>query len=159
MQTKVLQYSNKQALIQALEQSAKDTLPYFDLPAPQLQLSYGPGKWNVRQLLHHITDAETVLYERIRRAICKPGQVIWAFDQESWAIQLDYNLFPMQINKDIFQSVRKSVIHLANEFYDSKGDHSFIHSQVGKRSLRKEFDKIAWHNLGHLQQIQLALEK
>lgn len=159
MQTKILQFSNKQALIEALEKSAQETTSYFDLPTHQLQLSYAPGKWNVRQLLHHLTDAETVLYERVRRVICKPNQVIWAFDQEAWATELDYQQFPLQINKDIFQSIRKSVIHLAKEFYDSRGSNTFIHNQSGKRSLREEFDKIAWHNLGHLQQIRLALEK
>ncbi|MEM9822317.1 MAG: DinB family protein, partial [Bacteroidota bacterium] len=122
MQTKVLSFSDKKELIRALEESAQETLPYFDLPQHLLQRSYQKGKWTVRQVLHHLTDAETVLYERIRRVICVPDQVIWAFDQEAWAVELNYHQFPMSINKNIFQAVRQAVIYLADEFYESKGE-------------------------------------
>ena len=149
--------SNSQELIHALEKSAKETLSYFDLPEQQLQKSYGEGKWTVRQILHHLTDAETILYDRVRRTISVPDQVIWAFDQEAWAVELNYQQFPMEINKSIFQATRTSIIYLVGEFYESRGANTFVHSQTGKRTLQEEFDKIAWHNEGHLKQIRLAL--
>jgi len=119
--------------------------------------SYASSKWNIRQILNHLADAESVLYDRIRRVISEPKQVIWAFDPDAWCIKLDYNTFPLAINKTIFLSIREGVIHLANKYYDSLGKNEFIHSVTGVRTLQDEFEKVALHNETHLEQIKKAL--
>ena len=43
----------------ALEATRDETLPLFALGDTDLERTYGPGKWSVRYLLHHIADAET----------------------------------------------------------------------------------------------------
>lgn len=144
-------------IIKDLETSKAETLTYFDLSDSALNKRYGPGKWTVRQVLNHLTDAETVLYERIRRTISKPNQVIWGFDPDAWCQGLEYEKFPLALNKPIYQSIRSSVIYLAAQYYDSLGKHSFVHNETGKRTLKDEFDKVAWHNEHHLKQIRTAL--
>ena len=148
----------KEQLIRDLTTARDRTLAFFDLPPADLSRSYGPGKWTVRQILHHITDADTVMYDRIRRAIAEPRQVIWAFDQDRWCQNLDYQSLPLELNRDIFRSVRNMVIHLTGQFYDSHGAHEFVHSEVGIRTLKDELEKVAWHNEGHLKQIEIALK-
>ncbi len=144
-------------IIEELQRTKSLTLSYFELPETQLQKAYGPDKWTIRQLLHHITDADTVLYDRIRRAISNPKQVIWAFDQDRWASGLDYTTFPLAINKAIYASVRDGVIYLAKQHYEGAAEKLFVHSETGLRSLKDEFDKVVWHNQGHLDQIAKAL--
>ena len=86
-------------IVQDLKLSKSLVLQHFDLPATALLWSYGEGKWNIRQLLIHIVDAETVLYDRIRRIISEqPNPLIWAFDQDAWAAHLDYHTFPLEIS-------------------------------------------------------------
>lgn len=144
-------------LIQQLNITRQQTLVYFDLPNFELTKTYAPGKWNIRQLLNHIADAETVLYDRIRRVIAEPRQVIWAFDQDCWNEQLDYATFPLEINRAIYASVREGVIHLTKNHYANSAGKSFVHSETGVRTLQDEFEKIAWHNAHHLGQIERAL--
>jgi hypothetical protein len=72
-----------------------ETLGHFALPAQDLARTYGPGKWNVRYLLHHLVDSETVLYYRIRRVLCEPRQVIWYYDEAAWAKGLNYAEVPL----------------------------------------------------------------
>ena len=144
-------------IIDQLKESLEKTLPYFDLPVEQLNKSYGPGKWNIKQILHHQADADTILYERIRRIIAEPRKVIWAFDQDDWCNNLDYKNVPLLINKDIYTSTRKAVIYYAEQFYNSHGNKEFVHSETGVKTLKDEFDKIAKHNFNHIAQIELAL--
>ena len=144
-------------IIEGLQRTQAQTLSYFELSEEQLVKTYAPGKWTVRQLLHHITDADTVLYDRIRRTISNPGQVICAFDQDLWAEGLDYMRFPLEVNKAIYKATRAGVIHLAQQHYSGAGDKHFIHSATGSRTLKDEFDKVVWHNQRHLDQIALAL--
>lgn len=146
-------------LINTLKDTKESTLKFFDLPDADLDKSYQEGKWTIRQLLNHLADAETVLYDRIRRVIAKPKQVVWSFDQKAWAKNLNYNKFPLSINKQIYSSVRDSIIYLVNEFYESKGENEFIHSETGLRLLKDEFEKVALHNQHHLNQIIKALNK
>ena len=146
-------------IIDDLKSTHDDTLKYFDLSENDLVKTYGEGKWSVREILNHITDAETVLYDRIRRTISKPNQVVWAFDQDAWANGLNYKSFPLALNKSIYSSVRQSIIYLAEKYYEKSGHFEFIHSATGKRTLKDEFDKVVWHNAGHLEQIKKALEE
>lgn len=63
--------SSAMDLLQALDRTRDETLRHFELGEGDLSLAYGPGKWSVRQILHHLADAETVMAERIRRILCQ----------------------------------------------------------------------------------------
>ncbi len=144
-------------IVTRLEAARDRTLPYFDLSDEQLARSYAPGKWTVRFILHHLADAETVLFDRIRRTISEPRQVLWAFDQDAWAKGLNYSGMPLELSRRIYESVRAGVIYQARLHYDSKGHLEFVHSETGIRTLKNEFDKVAAHNEHHLEQIHSAL--
>ena len=151
--------THMQDLLKELRRTKIQTLKNFDLPASELEKTYAPGKWTVRELLNHIVDAETVLYDRVRRVISSEGRpVIWAFDQDAWCTGLNYKTFPLKINKSLFLATRAGVEYLVKEQYEQLGTKEFIHSESGLRTLRDEFDKIAWHNQHHLRQIEWALE-
>lgn len=145
-------------IITRLEVVRDQTLRYFDLSDERLALSYAPGKWPVRYLLHHLADAETVLFDRIRRVISEPRRVIWAFDQDAWATGLDYARMPLDLSRRMYEAVRAGVIYQARQHYDRNGHLEFVHSETGVRTLKDEFDKVAWHNEHHAAQIEMALK-
>jgi hypothetical protein len=145
-------------IIQQLEQTRTDTLALFDLNEAQLARCYGPGKWSVRYILHHLSDAETVLFERIRRILSEPRQVLWANDQEAWARALDYERRPLELSRALYDATRAGVIYYAKIHYEKNGHLEFVHSETGVRTLKDEIDKVASHNAHHLQQIRAALE-
>jgi|SRR5262245_30312160 len=144
-------------IIEGLESTRSETLTYFELPQDELDKNYGPGKWTVRYILHHLADAETVLYDRIRRIISEPRQVLWAFDQEAWANKLNYSELPLDLSRSTYAAVREGIIHYARVHYEINGQLEFVHSETGVRTLKEEFDKVVWHNQGHLEQIRKAL--
>jgi hypothetical protein len=144
-------------LIQELEKTRDETLRYFVLDQSDLERTYEPGKWSVRYILHHLSDSETVLFERIRRVLSEPRQVLWVYDQDAWAQGLDYSRVPLDISRRVYESVRNAVMYYAGRFYESKGQLEFVHSVTGVRTLKDEFEKVASHNEHHLQQIRLAL--
>ena len=145
-------------IVTRLEAVRDETLRYFDLDEERLDRSYGPGKWTVRFILHHLADSETVLFDRIRRVLSEPRQVIWAFDQDAWAMGLDYSRMPLDLSRRIFEAVRAGIVYQARRHYDTSGQREFVHSETGVRTLKAEFDKVAAHNEHHLAQIRLALK-
>ena len=144
-------------IIEDLESTRSETLTYFELPQDELNQNYGPGKWSVRYILHHLADAETVLFDRIRRIISEPRQVLWAFDQEAWANKLNYSEVPLEISRQIYTAVREGIIHYARVHYEASGQLEYAHSETGVRTLKEEFDKVVRHNQGHLEQIWKAV--
>lgn len=145
-------------IIARLEATRDRTLECFDLSEEQLARRYSPGKWPIGVILHHLADAETVLFDRIRRAISEPRQVLWAFDQDAWAKGLDYSRMPLDLSRRMYESVRACVIYQARMHYEKDGHLEFVHSETGVRTLKAEFDKVAAHNAHHLEQIDLALK-
>lgn len=145
-------------IVTRLEATRQQTLKFFDLSAAQLERTYAPGKWTVRFILHHLADAETVLYDRTRRVISEPRQVLWAFDESAWAGALDYERMPLELSRQMYDSVRSRLIYHARLHYETDGHREFIHSVTGIRTLKDEFDKAAAHNEHHLRQIEQALQ-
>ena len=148
---------NALQLIRDLERTRDETLGYFALPAEDLTRTYGPGKWNFRYILHHLVDSETVLYYRIRRVLSEPHQVIWYYDQTAWAERLNYGEVPLELMRPVYESTRAAIIYYAQRDLEKNGHIEFVHSTTGLRTLRDEFEKVAWHNEHHLQQIRQAL--
>jgi hypothetical protein len=146
-------------LLQALDRTRDETLRHFELGEPDLSRSYGPGKWSVRHILHHLADAETVMAERIRRVLSEGRQVLRVFDQAAWAQALDYSTMPLELSREIYRSTRAGIRHLAALHYIKDGALEWVHSETGVRTLRDEFDKVASHNEHHLGQIRMALRR
>jgi hypothetical protein len=146
-------------LIADLEATRDETLEYYSLGQADLARTYGPGKWSVRYLLHHLSDSETVLYDRIRRILAEPRQVLWVFDEDAWSKRLDYSEPPLEMSRRIYESVRAAMIFYARLHYEKDGHLEFVHSVTGVRTLKDEFDKTASHNEHHLSQIRTALQR
>jgi len=144
-------------LLLDLEATRDQTLSFFSLGEKDLARTYAPGKWSVRFLLHHLADSETVLYDRIRRVLSEPRQVIWVYDQDAWAKGLDYAHVPLDLSRRVYESVRSAIIYYAGLHYERSGHLEFVHSATGVRTLKDEFDKVASHNAHHLAQIRTAL--
>src|SRR5688572_6233138 len=145
------------ALIRDLERTRDETLKSFSLEHGDLELTYAPGKWSIRFLLHHLADSETVLYDRIARVLSESRQVIWVFDQDAWSEGLDYSARPLDISRQIYESVQNEIIYYALVYYEQQGHLEFVHSVTGVRTLKDEFDKVASHNEHHHEQIRQAL--
>src|SRR5687767_5891628 len=144
-------------LIKELERTRDETLGYYELKDNELDRPYAPGKWSVRYLLHHLADAETVLYDRVRRVISEPRQVLWVFDENAFAKGLDYSTVPLEMSRGIYKAVRTGNIYYARQHYEKNGHLEFVHSVTGVRTLKDEMEKVAAHNAHHLAQIKAAL--
>ncbi len=144
-------------ILEGLKHTYAQTLPFFELDDASLEKTYGADKWSIRFILHHLADAETVLYDRIRRAISKPGQVVWGFDQEAWATGLDYPSRPLALSKSIYSAVRSNIIHLTDAYYEEHGANQVVHNEAGMKTLKDIIDKVVWHNEGHIKHIEQAL--
>ncbi len=149
--------SATEILLQGLRETKTRTLACFELPESKMYLTYGPGKWCIKEILHHLADAETVLYERLRRPMAEPQPVMWGFAQDEWCRVLQYRDTPLEVHRNVYSAVRDAIIAMAPMYYESQGHLPFIHTRMGLRTLKEEYEKVVWHNENHLKQIETAL--
>jgi hypothetical protein len=139
--------------------TARDrTLAFYELPESDLYFKYREDSWCIKEILHHLADAETVLYERLRRPLAEPAPVMWGFAQDAWCKALDYRNTPLDVNKSVYTTIRNAIIALVPRFYESHGHLTFNHSRMGLRTIKDEFEKVVWHNNDHLAQIEQCLK-
>src|SRR2546430_12951495 len=101
------------SLIQELERTRDETLKCFSLNQRDLARTYGPGKWSVTYVLHHLSDSETVFFDRIRRVLSEPRPDVWVMDQDAWAKGLDYARLPLQVSRRLAGYRGKLGVHAA----------------------------------------------
>jgi hypothetical protein len=147
----------KYELLKQLQTTKTETSRYFDLSETDLAETHYEGSWNIRQILHHLADTEVILHTRIKKIIAEPKQVVWNCEQNDWNDTFGYFDEPLGVKKQAYEICRQLNCELIEQFYDKFWQKEFVHSEMGLRLVKDEFEKIGWHNEKHLEQIRKAL--
>lgn len=62
----------------------------------QLDTPYRPGGWTVRQVVHHLADAQMNWYLRTKLALTEDGPVVKPYDEARWAELYDARTAPVE---------------------------------------------------------------
>ena len=88
-----------------------------------------PKEWSVHEIIVHLADSETNSYIRARRLIADPGEMLMAYDQDHWAIALDYHSQDWQIALETSRLVRQSSYELIKDLPENVWAHSAKHPE------------------------------
>lgn len=121
-----------------------------------LNKTYREGSWNVRQLVHHITDSQLNMYQRLKLALTDNNPTVPAFDEEKWAIQPDTNL-PVESSIKMLEGLNERIVELGKHLSEAQLQRTFIHQVNGEVKVATKIAKLAWHEEHHLAHIQNAL--
>lgn len=100
-----------------LEREGERALSFYrQVPAELAGSSYAPGKWTVREVLAHVTDAERVFSYRALRFGRGDATPLAGFDQETWTPASHANARPWEDLLDEFRVVRAATLHLVRSF-------------------------------------------
>ena len=144
--------------IRNLQRLMNETLPYFSAPREQLDRAYAPGKWTLREVLVHLSDSETVILDRLRRAAAEPAPHFDAFDQDRWAELLQYKTRDLSVARAQFEAARRSIIELASTMPLEVDARTGVHSETGTRSFAQLLAAVQTHNAHHLAQAKACAE-
>ncbi len=130
------------------------------LSPEQLQLTYRPGGWSVKQVVHHCADSHMNSLIRFKLALTEDTPTIRPYYEDRWAELtdgLDDNIEPAL---NILQGVHQKWVLLLQSLTEAQLELTFIHPEHGKHfSLKENIGIYAWHGKHHLAHIKLALER
>jgi len=142
----------RDAAVQELLKTLHETLPLFDQPADVLARSYAPGKWTLRQMLVHISDAETVLLDRLRRLASENNPTLVAFNQDLWTSAMRSDERDLTLSRMQYDTARRNVIELARLLPAEFDAKTGTHTEAGTLSFGDVLGKVHKHNAHHLEQ-------
>lgn len=85
------------------------------LSEAELDLAREEGKWTIRQIVHHIVDAEDIWETGIKAALGNSGcsfNFSWYITDNKCAEPLDYARRPIEVALELFKKIRPHVVEL-----------------------------------------------
>lgn len=128
------------------------------LNGEELSKTYRDGSWNVRQLVHHITDSQLNMFQRLKLALTDDNPTVPNFIQDEWAVQPDTEL-PVEPSIRILEGINERIVALGNSLTKDQLKRTFTHEINGKITVATKVAKLAWHEEHHLAHIKNALAK
>jgi hypothetical protein len=129
-------------------QTALDGLP----PAAMTAHPFA-GKWSAREIIHHLSDSESISAQRLRRLISEERPVIQGYDQDAWAVLLRYNLRDHAPALELFRAVRATTAQLLPELTDEDWQRAGWHTEHGLYTPTTWLQIYAVHAHNHAGQI------
>jgi DinB superfamily len=113
-----------------------------------------PGKWSIRQIVAHLADTELVAAHRFRQVIAEENPTLIAFNQEAWAVHLDYARRKPKQSLETFRRLRAENYDLLKELPADAFARAGNHNERGRLTLGQMVEGFANHAESHARQVQ-----
>lgn len=122
-----------------------------------LDRTYRPGGWTVRQIVHHLADSHMNAYVRFRLALTENAPTIKPYDEAKWAQLPDAQSAPIEPSLELLESLHVRLVLLLRSLSDDDFTKMFRHPELGDMRLDMNLALYSWHGRHHLAHIQRAL--
>ncbi len=112
-----------------------------------------PGKWSVREIVHHLADTELVAAVRLRRIVAEDRPGLRAADMAGYARRLYYDR-PIQNSLELFRLVRLSTAEILERMTDAEWAREGTQSDGGRLTAEKWLEIFSRHAHTHAEQIR-----
>ena len=126
-----------------------------DIPKEMWKFKPAPKEWSVHEVLIHLADSESNGALRVRKLIVEPGGTLMGYDQDRWAIELDYHDQNYEDTLEIVRLVRKTTYALLKKQPDEVFAHTVVHPEYEEPYTFEQWLNIyPDHIPGHIEQIR-----
>jgi hypothetical protein len=109
----------------------------------------------VHEILIHLADSESNAALRARKLIVEPGGALMGYDQDQWAIELNYHEQSTADALETVRLVRKTTYELLKKQPDEVFTHAVKHPEYEEPYIFEKWINIySAHIPGHIEQIR-----
>lgn len=126
-----------------------------EIPLEVWKFKPEPSEWSVHEVLIHLADSETNAALRARKLIVEPGGLLMGYDQDKWAVTLNYHDQNTDDALQVTKFARLTTYNLLKTQPDEVFSHSVRHPEYEEPYTFEQWINIyAAHIPGHIAQIQ-----
>jgi hypothetical protein len=130
------------------------------LSAQQLDTTYRPGGWTVRQVVHHVPDSHLNAYVRFKLALTEHAPTIKPYDEARWAELVDSRATPVETSLSLLDALHERWVILLRALGPADYARTFMHPEHGRAvSLEWTLALYAWHGRHHVAHITSLRER
>jgi uncharacterized damage-inducible protein DinB len=119
--------------------------------------TYAEGKWNVAQILTHLTQCEIGFSQRIRQALAVENYVAQPFDQDDW--MNSEAVIDGALALEAFCSLRQFDLLLFQNLTATQRATALTNPERGAQTVNLLLEIMAGHDLNHLGHLEaIAVE-
>ncbi|HTS88069.1 MAG TPA: DinB family protein [Gemmatimonadales bacterium] len=127
------------------------------VPTAALQWRPAPGRWSAHEVIVHCADSECNAHLRIRYLVAESEPLIVGYDQDRWAIDLDYHHHPLDLALTTVRAVRANTVPLLRRLTEAQWRKTGRHTEQGAYGAETWLTTYAEHLEVHVRQIQRNL--
>jgi uncharacterized damage-inducible protein DinB len=125
----------------------------------QLDTPYRRGGWTIRQVVHHLADAQMNWYIRTKLAVTEDVPLINAYDEVRWAETPDARTGPIEPSLLLLEGLYQRWTALFLSLTADEWDRRLVHPERGPLVLDTTLGMHVWHGLHHTAQIAALKER
>lgn len=125
------------------------------LDEQQIDTSYRPGGWTVRQVVHHIADSHMNAYIRHKLSLTEDSPVVKPYDENNWGILPDAISTPVEVSVSLITALHHRWTQLFINMHPEDWNRTYFHPEHERYvPLWELADIYAWHGMHHVAQIK-----
>jgi len=119
----------------------------------QLDTTYRPEGWTLRQVVHHLPDSHVNAYTRLKLALTEDVPVIKTYDEEKWAELSDGRTLPVEPSLFLLRGLHARWASLLDGLSSAEFERELMHPEAGKFSIAQLTGLYGWHCRHHVAHI------
>jgi hypothetical protein len=153
-----LDRASRDALVKTIEDTPAKMRALVDgLSDAQLETTYRPGGWSIRQVLHHVPDSHMNAFIRIKLALTEPEPAIKTYEEDLWADLPDVKGCPVDTSLRLLEALHERWVALLRGLSESDFQKTFTHPEWKRVTVEEAVAIYAWHSRHHTAHIEQAL--
>lgn len=140
-------------LTQLAEAPSKLRTAAAGLSDSQLDTRYRPGGWTVRQVVHHLADAQVNWYIRPKLAVTEDLPITKPYAEQLWAELADARLSPIEPSLQMFEGVTARWCRFLESLAEVDWSRKFTNPEWGTLTVEDTLRAMAWHSRHHTAHI------
>jgi hypothetical protein len=129
------------------------------IPREAWKFRPAPGEWSIHEVIVHLADSETNSALRARLLAAEPGRLVMAYDQDKWAIALNYHDQDVDDALQFTKYARLTTYKWLKTLPEEVFSNTVIHPEyVQPYSFEKWLNIYVGHIPAHIAQIEANYE-
>jgi DinB superfamily len=123
----------------------------------QLETTYRPGGWTIRQVVHHVPESHMNAYIRMKMAATEDSPAIKTYEEQLWAELPDAKTAPAELSLSLLEALHRRWVLFLRNLSDAEYARTFRHPDWGTVTIDEAVALYEWHCRHHLAHVEQAL--
>jgi hypothetical protein len=128
------------------------------IPSGAFHFKPAPEKWSIHEIIIHVTDSDVNSYIRLRKALAENGAAVVAYDQDRWAVKLNYPEQSIEKAIQLLRLMREINFSLLKSLKEDDWQKTYLHPENGNVTVEEWLKTYTDHISGHIGQMQRNLD-